>query len=307
MSWRKLGLLFSPAGRRPWMQTHASNAVALSLGGGLYRVYFSTRDGVGRAHVGYAEFDLRSPGEVLRVSEEPVLSPGPLGHFDDHGAHSSSIVASEGKLFLYYIGWNPGLRPPMFYASVGLAVSDDGGLSFRKVSPAPVLARGRFDPWMASAPFVLREADGCWRMWYISGLKWEEDAGDLRSFYHIKYAESEDGINWRREGRVCLDLLPGERNISRACVLKDGSVYRAWYGHDAGRGYRIGYAESPDGYVWERLDALAGIEVSESGWDSEALEYPYVFAHEGRKYMIYNGNGFGRDGFGLAVEDGGAA
>jgi len=306
MRWRKLGLVFSPAGRHPWMQTHAANAVPLGLGGDLYRVYFSTRDRRNRSHVGYAEFDIKSPGELLRVSEEPVLSPGPLGYFDDHGVHPSSLVAFEGRLFLYYIGWNPGLRPPMFYASIGLAVSDDGGLSFRKVSPAPLLARGPFDPWMVSAPFVMREADGRWRMWYISGFKWEEDERGLRSYYHIKYAESEDGFGWRRDGLVCLDLLPGESNIARACVLKDAGVYRAWYGHSAGEGYRVGYAESPDGYSWRRLDAEAGIGVSESGWDSEALEYPYVFAHGGTKYMIYNGNGFGRDGFGLAVEEEGA-
>ena len=47
----------------------------------------------------------------------------------------------------------------------------------------------------------------------------------------------------------------------------------------------------------------AGIDVSASGWDSEMIAYPYVFAHEGDYYMLYNGNGYGKTGIGLAVLD----
>jgi len=31
------------------------------------------------------------------------------------------------------------------------------------------------------------------------------------------------------------------------------------------------------------------------------IEYPYVFYHKEKRYMLYNGNGFGKTGFGLAV------
>jgi hypothetical protein len=65
--------------------------------------------------------------------------------------------------------------------------------------------------------------------------------------------------------------------------------------------YRLGYAESPDGLTWSRRDEQVGIEPSASGWDSEMMEYPYVFEHKGRKHMLYNGNGFGESGFGYAV------
>jgi hypothetical protein len=45
----------------------------------------------------------------------------------------------------------------------------------------------------------------------------------------------------------------------------------------------------------------AGIDVSAEGWDSEMIEYPFVFKHKGLRYMIYNGNGYGKTGFGLAA------
>jgi hypothetical protein len=70
-----------------------------------------------------------------------------------------------------------------------------------------------------------------------------------------------------------------------------------------GQAYRIGYAESDDGVAWTRMDEAAGIDVSESGWDSDMIEYPFVFDHKGDRYLLYAGNGFGRTGFGLAILD----
>jgi hypothetical protein len=203
---------------------------------------------------------------------------------------------------MYYIGWNPGDRKPLFYSSIGLAVSENRGITFKKMFCAPIMARSEFDPCLVTAPCV-RIDNGIWRMWYVSGFKWEEKGGRLQSYYHIKYAESKDGVHWVRNGLVCIDLKEGETNIARPCVLKENGTYKMWYSYDAGHEYRIGYAESPDGYAWTRLDNEAGIDVSLSGWDSKALAYPWVFSHEGRKYMLYNGNEFGKEGFGLAVED----
>ena len=139
-------------------------------------------------------------------------------------------------------------------------------------------------------------------MWYLSGLKW--DKVEPVSYYHIKYAESRDGIHWKRDGLICIDLREGETNIASPTVLKENGAYRMWYSYAAtGHGYRIGYAESADGLLWRRMDEGAGIDLSTSGWDSETIAYPSVFSHEGQKYMLYSGNQFGRDGFGLAVEE----
>jgi len=302
MEWKKRGLIFSPTGQYPWLQTHAANPVALHLKDNIYRVYFASRDKQNRSHVGYVDFDITSSDTILRLSSEPVLAPGPLGYFDDHGVYATSIVEYEQKLFMYYIGWNPGLRPPMFYTSIGLAVSEDMGKTFKKMFKAPILARSEFDPWMVSSPFVMLDQD-VWRMWYISGFKWEIVDGNLHSYYNIKYAESRDGIHWDRNGLVCINHKPGERNIARPCVIKENGMYKMWYSYNAGQGYRIGYAESVDGYKWQRLDNEVGIDLSKSGWDSQALAYPWVFSHKGKKYLLYNGNQFGKDGFGLAVEN----
>ena len=302
MKWTKRGLVFSPNGQRPWMQTHATHPIVLPLYGDVHRVYFSCRDGKNHSHVGYVELSINSYSDISYISDEPALSPGPLGNFDEHGVYAGCLIPYERKLFMYFIGWTQGVKPPLFYASIGLAVSTDGGRTFDKVSPAPIMARSQFDPCTVLLPHVMKE-DDVWRMWYGSGFKWKQHGGKLRSYYDIKYAESADGVHWDRDGKVCIGLEDGETNLGHPFVIIDSGLYKMWYSVNAGDGYRIGYAESSDGYTWTRKDHEAGIELSQTAWDSEATCHPHVFLQEGKKYMLYNGNEFGRDGFGLAVAE----
>ncbi len=303
VQWNKLGLIFRPDPTKWWMKTHAALPVPLIMEGGLCRVFFSSRDGKNRSHVGFFEINLKNPEVLLRVSAEPVLSPGPWGYFDDQGVYAASAVKCGGNVYLYTIGWNSGVRPPLFYASIGLAISSDAGETFTKYGKSPIMARSDYDPCLVTSPVVIKEGTD-WRMWYVSGYHWEDTGSSFQSHYHIKYAESDDGIVWRREGVVCLDHIhPGEKNIARACVYRRRDMYHAWYSYSCGEGYRIGYAVSIDGISWTRMDNEAGIDVSASGWDSEAQAYPWVVQYADRLYMFYNGNNYGKDGIGLAVSE----
>jgi len=297
-SWAKQGLLLSASADRPWMMTHAALPLAHWLRDDVFRVYFCSRDASGRAQIGQGELELGDPPKILSVSEQPCIGLGRLGAFDDSGATSSWLVVHEGRQYQYYTGWSLGVTVP-FYFYIGLAVSDDNGASFHKVSEAPILERSSVDPFLTASPCVLIE-DGAWRMWYVSAVRWELRDGQPMHYYHVRYAESADGIHWRPTGVVCIDFQSeDEYAIARPCVLKDGDLYKMWY-CCRGKAYRIGYAESADGLRWQRRDAEAGIDVSETGWDSEMLAYPFVFDHKGRRFMLYNGNRYGQTGFGLA-------
>lgn len=296
--WIKKGLIFSPAPTYAWLQTHAALPVA-DPAGDFDRVYFSSRDKLGRAQIGFFEVNFDYPEAILRVSAEPVIGLGPLGAYDDGGVTTSWIVNHDGKKYHFYSGWSRGVSVP-FYFYIGLAVSDNCGETYRRLSAAPILERNDVDPYLTASPCVLVE-DGRWRMWYVSGTGWETINGRPRHRYHIKYAESIDGIHWRRDGVVCIDYTsPQEYAIARPCVLKADGIYQMWYSC-RGESYRIGYAESVDGTKWTRKDNESGITVSDSGWDSEMVEYAYVFEHRGQNYMLYNGNDYGKTGIGLAL------
>lgn len=298
--WNKRGLIIRPDGEHSWMVSHAMLPTADWLEGDTYRIYFSGRDSANRSRIGFADIDLNQPERVVGFSAEPVLDLGELGMFDDNGVTPSWVVSDGDDRYLYYIGWNRGATV-RFILYVGLAVSHDRGNTFRRVSRAPILGRTPSEPLHNTSPCVLREGEK-WRMWYVS---WEEWIDPDTPRYNIKYAESSDGVHWRRDGTICIDnrSREGDHALARPSVIKDGGIYKMWFSYK-GDDYRIGYAESEDGIQWDRNDQRAGIDVSPPGaWDSEMIEYSHVFAHRGTKYMLYCGNQYGRDGVGLAVAE----
>ena len=296
--WRKRGLVFCPSGEMPWMKSHAAVPIAESLGNNEFRIYFSSRDDLNRSYTGYVVVDIDRPDCILELSKEPVIGPGELGEFDDSGAMACWLSTHEGKKFLYYVGWNLGVTVP-FRNSIGLAKSTKHN-GFKRYSSGPIVDRSIHEPHFCASCCVI-PGSNLWRMWYLSCTDWRMRNGKPEHRYHIKYAESLDGINWQRNGLVAIDFSNEQEDaISRPSVMVDADRLRMWYSH-RGDSYRIGYAESVDGLQWERLDHQVGIDVSATGWDSEMIEYPFVFDHAGQRYMLYNGNGYGQTGFGLAV------
>ena len=80
--------------------------------------------------------------------------------------------------------------------------------------------------------------------------------------------------------------------------------YRGSQGfRDGAESYRIGLAYSNDLINWKREDKLSGIDVSKNGWDSMMVAYPSIIKINGQYIMFYNGNSFGKEGFGYAILD----
>jgi predicted GH43/DUF377 family glycosyl hydrolase len=298
MKWKKLGVVFNASNHSPWMVTHASNPVAEVLQDDFVRIYFSTRDAENRSSVGSLVINLNNPAKIEDLASTPHIAPGEPGLFDDSGVSMGCLARVDGELRMYYLGWNLGVTVP-WRNSIGLAISRDGGKTFVKHSRAPLLDRNEQDPFSISYPWVMQESPADWKMWYGSNLRWGREQTDMAHL--LKYADSSDGLSWRREGRIAIPFKsPDEYAMSKPCVIRDADRYRMWYSY-RGKAYRIGYAESSDGITWERMDNEVGITASESGWDSETVEYPDVFDSGGTRFMLYNGNRYGQTGFGLAV------
>lgn len=301
MKWVKKGQIFKPDQQYDWLLSHGMLPVADHMEGDMYRIYFSGRDGQNRSRIGFVVVDINSPQKILEISENPVLDLGSLGAFDDNGVSPTWIINHQGQKYLYYFGWNKGSLVRAAEVS-GLAISVDQGKTFNKFSRAPVIDRTDAEPYQILVISCILIEDGVWRMWYDSADTWQTP--ELPR-YNIKYAESTDGINWSRKGLVSVDYRSrDESRVSRASVIKEDGRYKMWHCYAIGSGgYRMGYAESEDGYTFERKDDSLTIQVSDSGWDSEMVCYPNVFVHKGQKMMLYCGNGYGRTGFGLAVEE----
>jgi hypothetical protein len=300
--YERLGLVYGPTGT-DWHRSHCQNPFVQQLSGNRYRVHFAARDDKNRSQGAWVDVEVENAKLIVKeTGAAPSLTLGRLGAFDDCGAMPGSIVTHQGRLLMYYTGWTLARAVP-FTFFIGAAESRDGGRTFRKVSEAPVLGRNHHDPFLTGAPWVIGE-NGRLRMWYVSGTEWVPGKTDTEApthYYSIKHATSDDGIVWQTNDSLCLPYLENEHAIARPVVMRIDRGYRMTYSaRRLGETYRIYGASSTDGLSWQR-DSAPMIDVASSGWDSEMVCYGSRLETEQGNFLLYNGNAYGKDGFGAAL------
>lgn len=315
--WKKLGQVFDPTKvndgiKRDWMKYY-SQCTSTLIFDDFIRVYFSCRpeadqNGQQTSYTSFLDLDRTNLFKILRIGNKPVLPLGKLGTFDEFAVYPTSVIRHENKVLLYYAGWNRMQSVP-FNTSIGIAISEDDGVSFERLGDGPLISHSIEEPFVISGPKV-RKFNNKWYLFYLSGTEWIWHNGKAEIIYKNRLAISEDGIKWEKQNRnIISDVL--DKNECQAgpdvfyykgkyhmyFVYREGLDFRT----EKGKGYKIGYAYSEDLLNWTRNDDKAGIEYSKSGWDSEMQHYPHVFELDGSYYMLYNGNEFGKYGFGLAI------
>lgn len=298
--WIKLGRIYDPIPKGSRLATHAANPVPVHLQGDVFRVFYSGRDARNRSSVGAVDID------ILRarvVQDHPAVQfsyGAPDSCFPD-GVSIGCHYRAAGRHWMLFMGWQ---SPPGAHwrGDIGrLEIKPD--LALAPAEKTPFLgADAEFDPVSLSYPWVLRLND-LWHMWYGSTVTWDTGNGEM--LHVINHATSADGQNWHRHGQAVPHALGVAQAFSRPTVIKDRERLAMWFSYRSGTGqpYRIGHAVSADGSTWTLALDRSGIDVSPDGWDSDMICYPCVFQHAGRTWMLYNGNGFGATGFGLAVLD----
>jgi predicted GH43/DUF377 family glycosyl hydrolase len=305
MKWIKKGLIFTPP-KKDWMWTHATTPTPFVINDERVRIYVGFRDKNNITRIGYVDFN-SDFSEILEISKEPVLDIGKPGNFDDSGVFPSSVVEFDEKIYLYYWGMRKGNEEIRHTLFCGLAISKDGKF-FKRYSDHPILKKSKEELFIRSAAFVIKEGRK-WKMWYPAsvGNNWPIKVnGKSYPKEIIKYLESENGIDWGETGVPCINFKNEDEYIlARPSVFKQDGKYHMFYSIRklSNNGYRLGYAQSLDGKIWTRKDEEAGIDVSKEGWDSQEICYGVVINLKGKNYLIYCGNNYGEEGFGLAVED----
>jgi hypothetical protein len=312
MRWEKLGKIFDPGlhDLGPEIVGFAQGPQALVCGDRV-RVYFSTRlrsaNGKFISTMRYADFD-RGLQRLLGVASHEVIPSGELGTFDEHGIFPMNVLRVGPEIFAYTCGWSRRVSVSIDMA-IGLAISRDGGQTFVRKGPGPVLAAGLNEPNLVGDPFVMRHGDQ-FRMWYIHGVGWQRRGGEPERVYKIAECVSDNGVDWKRSNHAGMiaDRLGPDECQAMPTVVQVGTRHHMFFccreafdfRTHPGRGYRIGHAWSDDLVHWTRADDEPGIEMTPGAWDSDMMCYPNVFECDGAVYLLYNGNEFGRHGFGAA-------
>lgn len=311
-NWEKKGKIFDPTGRFEWMQHYAQVPTVLELEDRL-RIYFTCRPkpDANDQFVSYTSFvDVKKedPSKILYIHDNPVIDLGKPGTFDEFGIHPTSILKWDNKILLYYTGWTRGYSVP-YETWIGLAISYDNGITFTKASQGPIIGKSQYNPYLANGAFVYRK-DHKWYMFYAGARKWIQTKNKLEPIYHLKLATSKDGIQWECKSKEIIKAKFEFECISRPTIWESNGRFHMWFAYrsgidnfreEASMAYSIGYASSKDFITWERKDEISGLKKGKRGWDSDMMSYPYVHQYYDNLYIFYNGNSFGKEGFGYAL------
>ena len=298
MKWKRQGLIYRTEGGDGWRSHSALQPTPLVFDDKI-RFFVGFRDAGGVSRVGYVDVAPDDPRRILRVSERPVLDIGVDGAFDESGVVPSAVIRKDQSIYLYYAGYQLGTKVRFLVLS-GLAVSTDGGETFRRHSATPIFERTE-EELLFRVPHTVMFDEGRYKFWYGGGSRFMVGKNKTLPVYDVRYLESPDGIHIPDRGRTVMETRGGEYRIGRPCVVKSGGQYQMFYGYSSeDQPYRLGHAVSEDGLRWTRLDDQLGLDLAEQGWDSEMMAYPSVVTSRGKTYLFYNGNRYGAEGFGCA-------
>jgi len=258
------------------------------------------------SRVGRLELNLNNGIETLNISQDPVISLGPLGTFDEFGTYPFSPVVVKDIVYAAYGGWTRSESTP-FDVSIGLATAHVNELKFTKHGNGPIISKSLHEPFVISSP-KLRFYEGIFYLFYIAGKKWVNSEGRLDPVYSIRMATSKDCFNWEKNDREIISNVLGEDEAQASPdVFFYSGYFHMFFCYRNGtnfrnpeRGYRMGYAYSLDLLNWVRDDSRSNLMVSPDGWDAESVSYPHVFKFNNDIYMAYLGNEVGKTGIGLA-------
>ena len=316
MKLRNAGLIFDIRKFTPFSQyTHAQSPQLVQTGD-INRVYFSARPLVvagelPSTQVLFVEFD-SSFREIVNFSRSPVLNSSILGAYDEHGIFPFHVSVVNGRTYGYISGWSRRIAVPV-ETSIGISESTDGGITFHRLGDGPILTASLHEPFLVGDPFVISH-DNRYAMFYIAGIAWKatKDEEDLQRVYKIRLAFSEDGVIWNPELKNIIEnsigidecqALPSvslvNNEFTMAFCYREMSNFRA----NGSGAYQLGFATSYDLQNWNRNDSLIQIGEHRSEWDSGMRCYPNINSVNGRTILLYNGNSFGKHGFGMAIED----
>lgn len=314
MKWLKHGKIFDPTEHTlPNGCVQFSQSPQALVFEDFVRIYFSTRtvDMNSKVFSHIAFVDMRKNlRDVIRVSDQIVIPLGNTGCFDEHGIFPMNVVRHGDLVYGYTCGWSRRVSVSVDTA-VGLAISRDNGLTFERIGDGPVLAASLHEPCLVGDGFVMI-INSVFHMWYIFGTGWKRYASDTAPdrTYKIGHATSQDGVNWTKEEaqQIITDRLGPDESQALPTVVKIGSRHHMFFCYREsfdfreakGRGYRVGHAWSDDLSNWTRADETPQLEGTPGAWDSDMQCYPHCFECDGGVYLLYNGNEFGRYGFGLA-------
>ena len=285
--------------RSEWAVSGAMIPTPIHFDQSTVRVFLTFLDCSGIGRPGFVDLNKANLFDIKNISKIPIFDIGKPGSFDENGVLTCSVTKVENYYYFYYAGFELGTKIRYRLLS-GLAITNDKFILKKKYN-VPVLERSDEELYFRGGPFCIFE-NGIFKMWYVAGSSWININKKQMPIYEIKYMESTDGVNWPNKGVTCIQIEnSNEHGFGRPFVVSNDKNYKMYYSiRIKDLGYRLGYAESKNEIDWVRKDYLMNLDVSQNDFDDKMICYSSIIEIDDKIIMFYNGNDFGKTGFGYA-------
>ncbi|MBH10213.1 MAG: hypothetical protein CMG74_07660 [Candidatus Marinimicrobia bacterium] len=303
--WLKKGFIYSPNNEENWWKTHAMAPAPILFNEDTIRIFIGGWDKNNISRIGYIDVDSENPEIVKNKSKKFVLDIGVKGCFDDNGIFPGHIYKlPDGRIFLYYTGFQK-LHEIPFSNFSGLAISIDGGNSFKKYSKAPIMDRADEGLYTRAGQSIIYD-DGIFKCCYSAGSSWYKIENKNKPVYEVMYIESANGVDFSKKGEAIVKVdLSVEHGLGRPQIVKlFNKIFVFFTRRTLDFKYFIGCAHfDKKKSKWIRIDNWFNniTHGAEGQFDSEMVYFPSVIDTGKKIFMFYNGNGYGLDGIGFAV------
>lgn len=296
MIFKRGGHIFNPSGKFGWAISHALQPTPILTNEGI-KIYCGFRDGEGVSRVGYVLLDPENPKKIIRLSTEPVLNIGAPGRFDDNGVVPCFIYKQGANLYMYYAGYQL-VNKVKFLVFGGLAVSDDDGESFHRLSTVPFTDRTDEEPFFKVIHSLIKIND-VYMFYYGGGNSFIELSKKIYPKYNIRFFQSDSHCKSSKCGSLAIDFKnENEYRVARPYVYKNNNAYcMLYYIAEKNGDFYIAQSVSNNGIDWV-IDEKFKVIGERENWDSIMMAYPSFIEVGDSQYIFYNGNNYGKDGFG---------
>ena len=159
-------------------------------------------------------------GRAWKRHGDPVLGLGPRGSWDERGAADPYVIRAAGKLYLFYLG-----QDRARVQRLGVAVSDDNGITWTKLRANPILEPGGFGAFDENG---LGEP----AVWNANGYYWMLYTGRAHDeVRRLGLARSNDGVHWEKVKQIFSGTQPwNSKVLCDATILVSPTSLRIWFG-----------------------------------------------------------------------------
>jgi len=298
MIWKSLGLLFDVKSNYEWMNSHAALPTVIKISNEYFRIFFSTRDTFNRSHTTFVDLNMQDwrPGKkLIHTQKVSTFSPGKIGLFDDCGVTVSTFLKTKSGLYAYYLGWT-NKKTTLFSNEIGIAYVDKN-YKFSRIQNLPIYGRTEDEPLTFGYPTIFKFNNKI--SMYYDGIKEWNLENPTKYKFNLREATLNKRNKWILTNKELIKLKLNERAITRSSfMILDGKLIMI-YSLDVAGKYELAAAYRNNKGKWTGMNNFTFVN-SGHEWDSIQNCYPSIFESNNEFYMLYNGNGYGKSGFGIA-------